>query len=196
MQRGRIQRGRTRPAARRVAALVATTAALTAGVVAGAAPASAAPTAVITLTYDSSRSAEFAGAVAEGVANWNASVSSVRLVPVTSGQRATITIVADDGWPRATLGPVGPSGSATVWFGREAVAQGYDLSRIITHELGHNLGLDDNRTGRCADLMSGSSAPVDCANDLPSAEEAAEVQANYAARRAAPTEARVLVDAG
>ncbi|MEK8105894.1 snapalysin family zinc-dependent metalloprotease [Micromonospora sp. M12] len=43
-------------------------------------------------------------------------------------------------------------------MGRTAVNQGYDRTRIATHEVGHILGLPDRRTGLCTDLMSGSSA--------------------------------------
>ncbi|MCG8914395.1 snapalysin family zinc-dependent metalloprotease [Actinokineospora sp. PR83] len=185
---------------RRTFALVTTTLAVGAGVIAGAAPASAAPApapaAVVTLTYDDSQAAEFKSAVAQGAANWNASVTNVRLVKATLGQRVNIRVIADDGWPRATLGPVRPTGSGTVWFGRQAVDDGYNVVRIITHEFGHSLGLPDRRTGLCSDLMSGSSAPVSCANALPNATERAQVQRNYASALVAqPVETTILVDA-
>ena len=187
---------------RRTLALVTTTVALGAGVMAGAAPASAATpapvsaAAVVTLTYDDSQAAEFKTAVAQGAANWNASVTNVRLVKAAAGQRVNIRVIADNGWPRATLGPVRATGSGTVWMGREAVNQGYNVARIITHELGHSLGLPDRRTGLCADLMSGSSAPVSCANALPNATERSKVQSNYASRLASqPTASVIVVDA-
>lgn len=155
---------------------------LTLPVVAGVAPAAADPVTIqaVTITYDDSQAAEFAGAVAQGVAIWNSSVTNVRIVRATPGTRANVRVIADNGWPRANLGPIGPGGSGTVWFGRQAVQQGFDTVRIAAHEFGHILGLPDNRTGRCSDLMSGSSAPVSCANATPSSAERSAVQRNYA----------------
>ncbi len=83
---------------------------------------------------------------------------------VAPGQRPDITFEAFDGWPQATLGPVFPGGSGTVWYGREAVDEGYDQVRIAAHELGHNLGLPDMKPGPCSSLMSGSTGGVDCTN--------------------------------
>jgi snapalysin len=60
-------------------------------------------------------------------------------------------------------------------MGREAVNDGYYQPRIAAHEFGHILGLPDRRTGLCADLMSGSSAPVSCRNAYPNAAEATAV---------------------
>jgi snapalysin len=78
------------------------------------------------------------------------------------------------------------------------VQQGYNVVRIATHEMGHSLGLPDRRTGLCSDLMSGSSAPVSCANAQPSSAERAAVQRNYAnglTAQQAPDQAVLVVDA-
>ena len=159
-------------------ATVSTTAAL----VAGTAPQAAADVhaAVVTITYSDASAGEFKDAVARGVAIWNASVTNVRIVKAAAGQRADVRVIADDGWPRATLGPVRPGGSGTVWMGRQAVNDGYSVVRIASHEFGHILGLPDRRTGLCADLMSGSSAPVSCRNDRPNAAEARQVNNLFA----------------
>ncbi len=66
------------------------------------------------LTYDTSGAGEFASAVDRGATIWNDSVDGVELRPVTSGERADIRIVVDDGWPRtmpSSMG-AGPSTSA------------------------------------------------------------------------------------
>jgi snapalysin len=97
----------------------------------------------------------------------------VRNVRLVKGGQPTDRVLADDGWPRAEPGE---PGEGTVWMGREAVRQGYDVTRIAAHELGHTLSLPDRRTGQCSDLMSGHSAPVDCKNARPSPAEAAEVE--------------------
>lgn len=163
---------------------------------------SAAPAvqAVTTITYDDSQAAEFKSAVAQGIAVWNSHVTNVRIVKAAVGSRANVRVIADNNWPRATLGPVRASGSGTVFFGRQAVQQGHNPVRIASHEFGHILGLPDNRTGRCTDLMSGSSAGTGCTNPNPSAAESAAVQRNYSSFGLNPQrqedQAVMIVDAG
>lgn len=182
---------------RTLVGLLATTA-MTAGLVAGtAAPQAEADVgvAVVTLTYSDARAGEFVSAVAQGVAVWNAAVANVRIQKAAPGARADITVIADDGWPRATLGPVRPGGSATVWMGRQAVAEGYSVVRIAAHELGHSLGLPDIKPGPCSSLMSGSTGGVSCTNVNPNASERNRVQSLYAGSRAAePNAGTVIVD--
>jgi snapalysin len=139
-----------------------------------------------TVYYDASRAGEFTTNFTQAAQIWNSSVSNVRL---QAGSPASVVIYVDSGWPRAYVTGLG---SGRVYMGRQAVDQGYDRTRIATHELGHILGLPDNRTGLCSDLMSGSSAPVACRNSRPSAAEAARVNSLFAgglvpARAAAPT---------
>jgi snapalysin len=136
--------------------------------------------AVVTLTYTDARAAEFKAAVARGVEIWNASAPNVNIRWVPDGTRADITVIADNGWPRATLGPVRPGGSVTVWMGREAVADGYNTIRIAAHELGHSLGLPDVKPGPCSSLMSGSTGGVSCTNPNPNTAERNRVQRTYA----------------
>ncbi|MGW7278557.1 snapalysin family zinc-dependent metalloprotease [Streptomyces sp. NPDC054844] len=138
------------------------------------------------LTYDASGSAEFASAVARGAAIWNESVDGVELRPATSGQRANIRILADNGWPRALPTSLG---NGTVYIGRQAVNQGYNTVRISSHELGHILGLPDRKPGPCSSLMSGSSAGVPCTNPYPNTAERAEVEDNFSAASRAPVPA-------
>jgi snapalysin len=135
--------------------------------------------AAVTITYNDSRAGEFVNAVASGVAIWNARVSNVQIRRVAPGVRADVTVIADDGWPRATLGPVRPGGRGTVWMGRQAVDQGYSVVRIAAHEFGHILGLPDRKPGPCSSLMSGSSAGVSCTNPNPNTAEISGVQSAY-----------------
>lgn len=174
--------------------LLATTA-MTATLVAGTAAAEAkadVSVAVVTITYSDTRAGEFKAAVAQGVAIWNASVTNVRIQKAAAGARADITVIADNGWPRATLGPVRPGGSATVWMGREAVNDGYNVVRIAAHELGHSLGLPDIKPGPCSSLMSGSTGGVSCTNPNPNTSERNRVQNSYAGSLAAT--GKVVVD--
>lgn len=129
------------------------------------------------LTYDASQAAEFTDAVAKGAAIWNDSVVNVELKPAASGRRANIRIIADDGWPRTATTSLG---SGTIYFGRQAVDQGYNTVRISSHEFGHILGLPDMKPGPCSSLMSGSTAGIPCTNPNPNAAEKAEVEDNFA----------------
>lgn len=148
------------------------------------------------LYYDAGQAAEYTSAVSSAVDVWNSSVDNVRLEPVSDGQHAEIRVIADDGWPRAHLGPVRPGGQVIVWMGRQGTAEGYDAVRIAAHELGHSLGLPDVKPGPCSSLMSGSTGGVDCTNPSPDASESARVEANYGSgpdgRRA--TDGRLLID--
>jgi snapalysin len=167
---------------------------------ANATPTATAPSvhrsAVTTLYYDDSQAAEFKSAVVAGADSWNASVQNVHLVEASAGQSAEIQVVAYDGWPESNLGPVHPGGQVTVWFGREAVNEGYNTTRIAAHELGHSLGLDDAKPGPCSSLMSGSTGGVSCTNATPNATEKAGVEANYADGLArSPFSGNIILDA-
>ncbi|WP_413775596.1 snapalysin family zinc-dependent metalloprotease [Micromonospora sp. RTGN7] len=135
--------------------------------------------AVRTVYYDASRTGEFRTNFDQAAQIWNSKVSTVRLLPATPGN---ITIYVDNGWPRAQTTSLG---NGRVWMGWEAVNQGYNRTRIATHEIGHILGLPDKRTGLCSDLMSGSSAPVSCTNANPSAVEASRVNSLFSGSLAA-----------
>ncbi|WP_067496525.1 snapalysin family zinc-dependent metalloprotease [Actinoplanes sp. TFC3] len=151
-------------------------------------PAAAAPR---ILYYDASQAQEFVAVVNQGAQIWNSRVTNVQLQPVPAGRTPNIRVYADNGWPRTYTTSLG---NGRWYMGREAVNDGYYQPRIAAHEFGHILGLPDNRTGRCSDLMSGSSAPVSCTNAYPSATEAATVNTNF--RTSATVPAQVFVFAG
>ncbi|MCF3960765.1 snapalysin family zinc-dependent metalloprotease [Streptomyces fuscigenes] len=179
-----------------VAALVPAMLGVT-SVTASAHPAPQASAAVVTLTYDASRAGQWAGAIAQGAQNWNSALHNVRLQPATSPSSANFVYVATSGWPQTTLGPIVPGGrKGQVQLGQEAVDEGYDMTRIAAHETGHILGLPDDYTGPCSELMSGHGPGTSCTSAKPNATEAAKVDRNYAGRAAAVSPARqqVVID--
>lgn len=169
------------------------------GTTCGVASAHSAPkatTAVVTLTYDASQAGQWASAITQGVQNWNDAVHNVQLVPASSPGAADYVYVATDGWPETTLGPIFPGGSGEVELGQEAVDEGYDVTRIAAHETGHILGLLDDYSGPCSELMSGHGPGTSCTDATPDAAEAAQVDQNYAdgAAAARPHHRQVVVD--
>ncbi|WP_189115251.1 snapalysin family zinc-dependent metalloprotease [Pilimelia terevasa] len=132
----------------------------------------AATAAVRVVTYDASRASQYREGLAEAARIWNAKVPEIE---VREGSPAAITIVAENGWPSAS--PSG-FGRGRIVMGKEAVDLGHHVPRIAAHEMGHIFGLPDDRTGRCTDLMSGSSAPATCRNAEPNPQEAAKVRRN------------------
>ncbi|MET9296647.1 snapalysin family zinc-dependent metalloprotease [Streptomyces sp. NPDC003077] len=178
-----------------VAALAAAPAATAASAPDTAAATSA--SAVVTLRYDDRQARGWEAAIAAAAASWNTNVENVHLAKAQPGTRADIQIVATAGWPQATIGPVRPGGRGRVELGGQAVAQGYDKTRIAAHEIGHNLGLPDTKPGPCSQLMSGSAAGTGCKNAVPDLAEQARVEAFYAYRSASrvPAGGRLVADA-
>jgi snapalysin len=170
---------------RKTIAVAASTAALIIGV---APAAEAAPRRV---TYNLNQSTQYTAAIDEGAKAWNDTVKNVVLVKVTGA--ADITIIADNGWPRAQPTSLG---KGRVWMGRQAIDQGYHTPRIASHELGHILGLPDRKPGPCSSLMSGSTGGVSCKSVLPNARERAEVDAKFRPRAQTAEWNGLFVEAG
>jgi snapalysin len=161
-----------------------------------AASAPKATAAVVTLTYDASQAGQWAGAITLGVQNWNNALHNVRLRPASSPGSADYVYKATAGWPQTTLGPIVPGRHGQVQLGQEAVDEGFDVTRIAAHETGHILGLPDDYSGPCSALMSGHGPGTSCVSAEPNAAEAAQVDRNYAGRRAAtsPKQYPVVID--
>jgi snapalysin len=185
--------------AKRTAAAAALITAVLA-VTTGTGSAQAAPratTSVVTLTYSVNQAGQWAGAIAQGVQNWNAALHNVRFQQVSSSTSANFVYKATSGWPQTTLGPIFPGGGrGQVQLGQEAVDEGYDMTRIAAHETGHILGLLDDYSGPCTELMSGHGPGTACTNAQPDAAEAAEADRNYAGGTAAlrPDRQQVVID--
>lgn len=183
---------------KRIAALMALVPAMlsTPTGVASAHSAPQAAPAVVTLTYDAGSAGQWAGPIQQAAQNWNDAVHNVRLEPTSTPGSADYVYEATSGWPQATLGPIFPGGNGDVQLGRQAVDEGYDPTRIAAHETGHILGLPDDYSGPCSELMSGHGPGTSCTNAKPDAAEAAQVDKNYAAGTPTvrPRHHRVVID--
>jgi snapalysin len=136
---------------------------------------------ITTLYYSSSGAGDYAGQIDQAAANWNTAVDDVRLVKGGTGSTgSTATIVfheTDDGQGSYTT--TDGHGHGAIYLDAQQVAEGYSVTRIAAHELGHNLGLPDDYSGPCSELMSGHGPGTSCTNALPSAAEAAQVERNF-----------------
>ncbi|SFJ66407.1 snapalysin [Amycolatopsis sacchari] len=138
------------------------------------ATANAAP--VTTLHYSSTGAPDYVTQIDQAAANWNAAVTDVRLV---KGGTATIVFAeTDDG--RGSYTNTDGHGHGRIYLDKQQVAEGFAVTRIAAHELGHNLGLPDHYSGPCSELMSGHGPGTSCTNAVPDAAEAAKVQQDWA----------------
>ncbi|SCE86460.1 snapalysin [Micromonospora coriariae] len=160
----------------RLAVAFVATALATLGVtVANPSPASAA----MTICYNTSQAGSYASTANQAASIWNNATvnltlsancgSNLRIYRITGGGSYAV---------RTSLG------NGRVYIDTQQAAQ-YSVLRIMTHEIGHILGLPDNYNGNCALLMSGGSAGTSCTNPYPSTAEANRVSNLFAGTFAA-----------
>ncbi|TNC23069.1 snapalysin family zinc-dependent metalloprotease [Amycolatopsis alkalitolerans] len=131
---------------------------------------------VTTLYYSSAGAPDYVTQIDQAAANWNAAVTDIRLV---EGGSATIVFhETDDG--QGSYTSTDGHGHGQIYLDRQQVAEGFAPTRIAAHELGHNLGLSDDYSGPCSEIMSGHGPGTSCTNAVPDAAEAAQVQQNWA----------------
>ncbi|MGW0434306.1 snapalysin family zinc-dependent metalloprotease [Micromonospora sp. NPDC003197] len=151
---------------------------LLAGLLAGAVAAigvpfvSAAPAAATSLAatvcYNTSQAGSFVSVANQAASIWNNATSNVTLSQCGSNLRIYQITGGGSYAVRTSLG------NGRVYIDTQQ-AQQYSPLRIMTHEIGHILGLPDNYNGNCALLMSGGSAGTSCTNPYPSSGEASRV---------------------
>ncbi|KAA2261410.1 snapalysin family zinc-dependent metalloprotease [Solihabitans fulvus] len=159
---------------RLVAGLAAVLLPLGGAQVALATSAQAAPNAV-NLCYDASDAPDYQAESTQAAANWNSVVQNVHL---DSCGGATILIHETSGGGSYTQ--TDGHGSGDIYIDVQQVAEGNDPTRILAHEMGHNLGLPDHYSGPCSEIMSGHGPGPSCKNAMPDANEAAQVDQNFA----------------
>jgi snapalysin len=126
----------------------------------------------VTVYYDASGAPSFAGEIAAGVANWNSSVSNVKLVENASAATLDFYEGSD---PQGSYAYTDGHGNGYVFIDY-AQAEQYYTVRITAHETGHVLGLPDHYSGPCSELMSGGGPGPSCTNAYPDGNERAQVE--------------------
>lgn len=137
-----------------------------------AAPAAAEEIDVATICYTTASAGPYASTAVQAAGIWNAYTNNINMSQCGSSLRIYYTYGGGSYAVRQGLGV----GYVVIDVYQ---AQQYSPLRIMTHEMGHILGLPDNYNGDCRILMSGGSAGTSCTNPYPSAGEAAQVDYNF-----------------
>ncbi|MDT0380227.1 snapalysin [Streptomyces sp. DSM 42041] len=130
----------------------------------------------VTVTYDDDQAPSFNYEIDRSAQIWNAAVSNVTLVEVSSGADFDYYEGNDS---RGSYAYTDGRGHGYVFLDYQQ-NQVYDALRVVTHETGHVLGLPDNYSGPCSELMSGGGPGPSCTNAYPNANEAYRVDQNFA----------------
>jgi snapalysin len=140
----------------------------------GTTPASAAPGASLqaTVCYNTSQAGPFASYANQAASIWNNATYNLNMSQCGSNLMVYYTYGGGSYAVTYSLG----NGYVVIDYYQ---AQQYSPLRIMSHEMGHILGLPDNYNGSCAILMSGGSAGTSCTNPYPSYNEAATVDSYF-----------------
>ncbi len=130
----------------------------------------------VTITYDPSGAPTYASQIASAASIWNGSVSNVRLA--AGGSNSDFAYYEGND-PEGSYASTDGHGNGYVFIDY-AQSQQYDQIRIVAHETGHVLGLPDDYSGPCSELMSGGGPGTSCTNRYPDANERAEVDQLWA----------------
>ncbi|MFF3173490.1 snapalysin [Streptomyces sp. NPDC057900] len=126
----------------------------------------------VTIVYSTANAPSFRTQIANSASIWNSSVSNVRL---QEGSNADFTYYEGND-PSGSYASTDGHGNGYIFLDY-AQNQQYDSTRVTTHETGHVLGLPDDYSGPCSELMSGGGPGPSCTNPYPDANERNQV--NY-----------------
>ncbi|WP_225836322.1 snapalysin [Streptomyces sp. NK08204] len=131
----------------------------------------------VTLYYDDSKAPSFRSQISSAASIWNSSESNVKLKEASSGSADFSYYEGND--PRGSHASSDGHGRGSVFIDYAQTRQ-YDSIRVVTHETGHILGLPDDYSGPCSELMSGGGPGPSCTNRYPNATERARVDQLWA----------------
>ena len=130
----------------------------------------------VTVYYNASRAPSFRSQISSAAAIWNSSESHVKLQEASSGADFSYYEGNDQ---RGSYASTNGHGSGYIFLDHTQSRQ-YDAVRVVAHETGHVLGLPDDYSGPCSELMSGGGAGPSCTNRYPSAAERSRVDQLWA----------------
>ena len=157
---------------RAMAVAVALSAPLGAQLVAGS---TAQAAEAVTLTYAADGAPDYVTQIDAAADIWNNAVANVKLV---KGSDATI-VFHENNDGQGSYTQTDGHGNGDIYIDVQQVEEGFDPTRIASHELGHNLGLPDHYEGACTEIMSGHGPGTECTNAVPDATESAQVDENF-----------------
>ncbi|MGB3444435.1 MAG: snapalysin family zinc-dependent metalloprotease [Actinophytocola sp.] len=144
--------------------------------------------AAVTVYYNVSGAPTYASQIREGAAIWNSSVSNVQLVENSSA--ATLDFYEGND-PSGSYAYTDGHGNGYIFFDYTQMGQYYQV-RVTAHETGHALGLPDNYSGPCSELMSGGGPGTSCTNAYPNSSEASQVNQLWANGKKALGEMKLI----
>lgn len=124
----------------------------------------------VTIVYSTADAPSFRTQIANSAQIWNSSVSNVQL---QEGSNADFTYYEGDD-PSGSYASTDGHGNGYIFLDY-AQNQQYDSTRVTTHETGHVLGLPDDYSGPCSELMSGGGPGPSCTNPYPDTNERNQV---------------------
>ncbi|MDX2642324.1 snapalysin [Streptomyces sp. PA03-1a] len=130
----------------------------------------------VTVYYDASKAPTFRSQIASAASIWNSSESNVKLQEASSGADFSYYEGNDS---RGSYASTNGHGSGYIFLDYTQNQQD-DSIRVVTHETGHVLGLPDNYSGPCSELMSGGGPGPSCTNRYPDATERSRVDQLWA----------------
>ncbi|MBO1416692.1 snapalysin [Streptomyces sp. FH025] len=130
----------------------------------------------VTVTYDTANAPSFTSQIASAAQIWNGSVRNVRLQEA-GGTGDFSYYEGNDS--RGSYASTDGHGRGYIFLDYQQNQQ-YDSVRVTAHETGHVLGLPDDYSGPCSELMSGGGPGPSCTNPYPDGNERAQVDALWA----------------
>ena len=130
----------------------------------------------VTVYYNDANAPSFQSAIAQSTSIWNSSVSNVHLAE-TSGSGDFAYYEGNDS--RGSYASTDGHGSGYIFLDYAQNQQYYPV-RVAAHETGHVLGLADDYSGPCSELMSGGGPGPSCTNPYPDSWESSTVDSLWA----------------